>query len=243
MRPIVFTILFYSWTTLAGLFAIPLLLGPPGPLLRISRFWSHGALWLLRVITGLSHEVRGQENIPAEPALFAVKHQSAWDTVVINLVVQNAAIVLKRELTWIPLYGWCLLRARHIPIDRSGGLSALRNMVSSTRERLAEGRSIVIFPEGTRVPAGTTVPYHAGIAALQSALDVPVIPVALNSGVYWPRRSLALRPGTIILEFLPPLPRDLPRRDFVQSLEKAIEFATNELIAEAGNIPVDKVVE
>ncbi|MBT5570977.1 MAG: 1-acyl-sn-glycerol-3-phosphate acyltransferase [Alphaproteobacteria bacterium] len=243
MRPIIFTALFYSWSTLASFLVLPLLIGPPGPILAFTRFWVRTSLWLLRVTVGVTHEVRGIENLPAEPALVAVKHQSAWDTLAINLIVSGAAIVLKRELTWIPVFGWCLLRLNHIPIDRTGGLSALRGMIVGAQERLAEGRSIVIFPEGTRGAPGTKNPYHVGIAALNSALDVPVVPVALNSGLFWPRRSLALRPGKIILEILPALPRNLPRRDFVQSLETAIETATNQLIEEAGGLPVDKVVE
>lgn len=248
MRAILFTVLFYSWTTLMGVLVLPLLLGPRRLLLAYSRFWIRVSLWLLRVTVGLTHEVRGREHIPDGPALFAVKHQSAWDTLVINLVIRDAAIVLKRELTWIPLFGWCLLRARQIPIDRSGGVAALRNMVAAARARLSEGRPVVIYPEGTRVTPGTARPYHAGVAALQSALDVPVIPVALNSGLFWPRRSLALRPGTITIEFLPPLPAALPRRDFIQALESSIESATNRLIADAVatqnvTLPVDKVVE
>lgn len=251
MRPVAFAVLFYSWTTLAGLVVLPLLLGPPRYLLAYSRFWIRIALWLLRVTVGLSYEVRGRQNIPDGPALFAIKHQSAWDTLAINLIVYDAAIVLKRELTWIPIFGWCLLRARQVPIDRGGGMSVLRNMVAAARARVAEGRPIVIFPEGTRVPPGTHAPYHAGVSALNNALDIPVIPVALNSGLFWPRRSLALRPGTITVEFLPALPDAPSRKEFVQSLETAIENSTNRLIAEAVSrydlsppqVPVDKVVE
>ena len=169
MRAILFPVLFYSWTTLMGVLVLPFLLGPPRLLLAYSRFWIRVSLWLLRVTVGLSHEVRGREYIPDGPALFAVKHQSAWDTLAINLIIRDAAIVLKRELTWIPVFGWCLLRARQIPIDRSGGIAALRSMVAAARDRLSEGRPVVIYPEGTRVAPGTAQPYHAGVAALQSA--------------------------------------------------------------------------
>ncbi len=171
-----------------------------------SRFWIRVVLWLLRNTVGLSHRVVGREHIPPGPALFAVKHQSAWDTLAINLIVRDPAIVLKRELTWIPLFGWCLIRTRQIAIDRAGGMSALRGMVKAARAALSEGRPIVIYPEGTRVAPGVKQPYHAGISALHGALDVPVVPVALNSGVFWPRRSLKLRPGVITIEFLPPCP-------------------------------------
>lgn len=251
MRALLFTALFYSWTTLLGILVLPLLLGPPRLLLAYSRFWIRGSLWLLRVTVGLSHRVVGLENIPDGPALFAVKHQSAWDTLAINLIVRDAAIVLKRELTWIPVFGWCLVRARQIPIDRADGMPALRSMVKAARERLAAGRPIVIYPEGTRVAPGTKKPYHAGVAALHSALDAPVVPVALNSGLYWPRRSLNLRAGVITIEFLPALPPDLPRRAFVSALEEAIETASERLLdaAQSEAIPegpqqaVDKVVE
>ena len=240
-RAFLFSILFYSWTTVMGLLVLPLLFGPPRILLAYSRVWICGGLWLLRVVVGLRHEVRGAEHIPAGPAMFAVKHQSAWDTLAVNLVVRDAAIVLKRELTWIPVFGWCLLRARQIPIDRQGGPSTLRRMVAAARARLAEGRPIVIYPEGTRVAPGTKVPYHAGAAALYGSLDVPVVPVALNSGLFWPRRSLRLKPGTITIEFLPPIGPGLKRREFLSRLETAIEAASDALIVEAGardGIPV-----
>ncbi len=233
-RAICFSVLFYGWTTLLGILVLPLLAGPPRLLLAYSRFWIRVSLWFLRITVGITHEVHGREHIPEGPALFAVKHQSAWDTLAINLIVRNGAVVLKRELTWIPVFGWCLLRARQIAIDRQGGTSALRAMVAEARARLAEGRPIVIFPEGTRVAPGSRRPYHAGVAALHSALsDVTVVPVALNSGLFWPRRSLKLRPGVITVEFLPPIPRDLPRRAFTESLENAIEGATDRLVADA----------
>ncbi|MBT3931121.1 MAG: 1-acyl-sn-glycerol-3-phosphate acyltransferase, partial [Rhodospirillaceae bacterium] len=128
MRTTLFLILFYGWTTLAGLLVLPLLLGPPEPLRAYSRFWVRVTLWLLRITVGLSHRVVGRENIPAGPALFAIKHQSAWETLAINLIIRDPAIVLKRELTWIPIFGWYLLRTGQIAINRSGGMSTLRDM-------------------------------------------------------------------------------------------------------------------
>jgi len=229
MRPTLFMILFYGWTILAGLAALPLLLGPPAPLRAYSRFWVRVTLWLLRVTVGLSHQVVGRENIPTAPALFAIKHQSAWETLAINLIIRDPAIVLKRELTRIPIFGWFLIRTGQIAIDRSGGMSTLRDMVKAAREALADGRSIVIYPEGTRVAPGSRKPYHGGIAALHGALDVPVVPVAVNSGVFWPHHMLGLRPGVITIEFLPPQPANLSRRNFVQSLETAIETACDRL--------------
>ncbi|MEK9899179.1 MAG: lysophospholipid acyltransferase family protein [Rhodospirillaceae bacterium] len=233
MRAALFTVLFYLWTTLAGIFVLPLLLGPPRPILAYSRMWIRVSLWLLRVCVGLRHRVEGAEHIPQGPVLFAIKHQSAWDTLAINLIVRDAAIVLKRELTWIPLFGWCLVRARQIAIDRSGGMAALRGMVSAARDALGDGRPIVIFPEGTRVAPGERLPYHAGVAALYGALKVPVVPVALNSGHFWPRRSFKLKPGTITITFLPPIPANLTRRDFLESVESSIETESDRLARDA----------
>jgi 1-acyl-sn-glycerol-3-phosphate acyltransferase len=232
IRAIAFTVLFYGWTTMMGILVLPLLLGPPRPLLAYSRMWIWVGLRILRLTVGIDHRVAGAERIPDGPVLFAIKHQSAWDTLAINLVIRDGAIVLKRELTWIPLFGWCLVRSRQIAIDRAGGMGALRAMVRAAQARVREGRPIVIFPEGTRVAPGTTHPFHAGVAALYSALDLPVVPVALNSGLFWPRRSLALRPGTITLEFLEPIPAGLPRRAFLERLENTIESASERLLAD-----------
>ncbi|MBO6782708.1 MAG: 1-acyl-sn-glycerol-3-phosphate acyltransferase [Alphaproteobacteria bacterium] len=216
-----------------GVLVLPLLLGPARLILAYSRVWIRGALWLLRITVGLTYEVRGSEHIAESPVLYAVKHQSAWDTLAINLLVRDGAIVLKRELTWIPVFGWCLLKARQIPIDRDGGPSALRRMVAAAQARLRENRPLIIYPEGTRVAPGAAAAYHAGAAALYGALDVPVVPVALNSGLFWPRRSLNLRPGKITIEFLPALGPGLPRREFLDKLETAIESATEKLIEDA----------
>lgn len=251
LRALAFTVLFYGWTTIAGLVSIPLLPAPPRVLTAYSRFWIRVSLAILRATVGLRHEVRGLENLPDGPAIFALKHQSAWDTLAVNLVVRDGAIVLKRELTWIPLFGWCLLRSRQLPVDRGGGAAALRALVGRARERLAEGRPVVIYPEGTRTAPGERRTFHPGVAALYGALDVPVVPVALNSGLFWPRRSAALMPGTITVSILPPIPPGLNRRAFVSRLQDAIEAESAALAAEAvrsypwvaDRLPVDSFVE
>ena len=140
---------------------------------------------LLAPLAGLTYEVRGRERIPATPAIFAFKHQSAWETLALHLLLADPAIVLKRELTQIPLFGWYLLHAGMIRIDRGGGARALRTLVEDGRAALARGSSIVVFPEGTRAPVGERNPYHPGVAALYRQLDCPVVPVALNSGLFW----------------------------------------------------------
>jgi 1-acyl-sn-glycerol-3-phosphate acyltransferase len=197
------------------------------------RLWQRGVQRLLAVLAGLTYEVRGRERIPATPAIFAFKHQSAWETLVLLLVLKDPAIALKRELTQIPLFGWYLLRAGMIRIDRAGGARALRALVDDARAALARGCSIVIFPEGTRAPVGERNPYHPGVAALYRQLDCPVVPVALNSGLFWRRRGFIKRPGRIVVEFLPPIAPGLDRKAFMAELEQRLEGATERLIAEA----------
>src|SRR5690606_21388864 len=147
--------------------------------------------------------------------IVAAKHQSAWDTMAFYWVLDDAAYVLKKELLSIPLYGWCARKARMIGVDRSGGAKALRAMVEQAQNCLAEGRPIVIFPEGTRTAPGRRSAYHPGIAALYTRLGVPVVPVALNSGLFWGRRSFIKQPGRIVVQFLPPIPPGLERRAFM----------------------------
>lgn len=234
-RALAFTGLFYGWTTLLGIMVMPVLLGPPRPLLAFSRFWTRGSFAILRATVGISYQVRGEHLLPSGPVIYAMKHQSAWDTLAINLLVRDPAIVLKKELLKIPGFGWCLRRARHVAVDREGGSAALKRMVAQTRARVGEGRSIVIYPEGTRTKPGTHHPYHPGIAALYGALDLPVVPIALNSGLFWPRRSLQMRPGTITVECLPAIAPGHDRRGFMRELENAIEDATDKLCVEAQN--------
>ncbi|MDX1710621.1 MAG: lysophospholipid acyltransferase family protein, partial [Rhodovibrionaceae bacterium] len=177
----------------------------------------------LRVVCGLSYEVRGLKNLPDGPAIVASKHQSAFDTVVFTRFLPDAAYVLKKELLAVPCFGWYLRRCRMIPVDRSGGSRALKEMIAVARQAAAEGRAILIFPEGTRTRPGDSRPYHPGVAALYKALHLPTVPVALNSGLYWPRRSFIKRPGRIVVELLPAIPPGLERQDFMARLREAIE--------------------
>ena len=211
------------------------------PLLFAPRSWSMAALklharfelFLLRAIVGTKIEVRGRENIPEGPCLVASKHQSAWETFALIPIFRDPALLMKRELFWIPFHGWFSHKFEMIPVDRDKGPTALRRMLREARKRIDDGREIIIFPEGTRRPAGAPPDYKTGIALLYDALGVPCVPVALNSGLFWPRRSLLRRPGTIIVEILDPLPAGLPRGEFNDELERRIEAASNRLILEA----------
>jgi 1-acyl-sn-glycerol-3-phosphate acyltransferase len=231
-RSALFNLCFWLWTALMLAAALPWLVFPPRLMLAHSRLWMRGVHFLLASIAGLEHEVRGQAP-NSQPAIFAFKHQSAWETLSIHLLLDGAAIALKRELTQIPLFGWTLLHAGMIPIDRAGGARALRRLIEGGRAALARGAPIVIFPEGTRVAPGEQRPYQPGVAALYRHLNCPVVPVALNSGVFWARRSFVKRPGRIVVEFLPPIEPGLERKAFMAELHHRLEPATERLVAEA----------
>ncbi len=223
LRSLLFNIGFFLWTALIVTFGVLLLPLPWRWMHRLGRLWCRGTLWLLRAIVGLDHRTDGRENLLPEPAIYASKHQSTWDTLIFALLLPDCAYVLKRELYWLPLFGQLLARSRPIPVDRSAGGSALRRMLATAERAIDEGRSIVIFPEGTRMAPGERTRYRPGAAALYQRLGVPVVPVALDSGRYWGRRRFAKRPGTIAIRFLPPIPPGLGRRDFMATLEGRIE--------------------
>jgi 1-acyl-sn-glycerol-3-phosphate acyltransferase len=233
LRSLLFQILFYLWTAICAIAGLPLMLAPPLWMMRYGMGWTRATLWLLRVCVGLDYEVRGREHLPHGPALIAMKHQSAWDTFAVPVLFRFPVMVIKRELGWVPFYGWYALKAGMVPIDRDGGGRALLGMVGACKKAMARGRPIVIFPEGTRSPVGVRVPYQAGVAALYSALGVPLVPVAVNSGVFWERRAFAKRPGRIIVEILPAIPPGADRRAVLVELEARIEHESATLVAEA----------
>lgn len=233
VRSMGFAVFFYLVTALFLVLGSPLLLGP--------RRWAmagldlHGrtCIWLLRVVAGTRMEVRGRQHLPRGACLVAAKHQSAWDTFALIPLFHDPAVVLKAELTAIPLYGWFCRKFEHIVVSRERAAVALKSMLATSRQRAEEGREILIFPEGTRSPPGAPPDYKPGIVALYETLGLPCIPLALNSGLYWPRRSLMRYPGTIVVEFLEPIPPGLDRRAFRSTLENRIETASARLLAEA----------
>lgn len=232
-RSFLFNILFALWTALIFVLSLPTLALPRSAVWWMGGLWVRGALLLLRATVGLKHRVRGVEHRIAGPAIYAAKHQSAWDTLVFPLLLDKPAYVLKQELIRVPLFGSYLKQCGMIPVDREGGGGALKQLLRAARTAVAQGRSILIYPEGTRTPPGERRPYHPGVAALYGDLGVPVIPVALNSGLFWGRRAFHKRPGTITIEFLPPIAPGLPRREFMQELQNRIERAGERLAAAA----------
>ena len=225
LRSLLFNLCFFAWTLAIVVLGLPCLLLPLRFTYRLGAFWVRIALALLGALVGLGHRVVGLEHRLPGAAIYAVKHQSAWDTLVFALLLDEPAYVLKRELTFLPLFGWLLLRAGMIPVDRAGKASALRRMVGRARRTAAQGRPLLIYPEGTRTAPGEHRPYQPGVAALYGQLGLPVVPVALNSGLFWGRRQFVKRPGIITVEFLPAIPPGLPRRAFMAELEKRLEGA------------------
>jgi 1-acyl-sn-glycerol-3-phosphate acyltransferase len=228
LRSAIFFLWFAFISAALSILFLPGLLGPRAVAAFLGRFWSQMVFWGLRVFAGTDFEVRGTR--PPDGVLVAVKHMSMWDTCAIYTLLDDPAIVLKRGLQFIPFYGWYIWKARMIPIDRDGKASALRKMAAAAKAELARGRSIAIFPEGTRKKPGAEPDYKSGVAGLYGQLDVACVPVALNSGVFW--TGFIKRPGTIVLEFLEPIPPGLKRREFMARLQGAIEGATARLIAE-----------
>ena len=237
IRSNLFNGLFYLWSVFMVLLFAPALLLPYQVTVWGQRQWARGVNFLMGLTVGIHVEYRGLEHRPKGAAIVAAKHQSVWDTLIWHIILDNPAIVLKRELLLIPIYGWLCRKTRMIAVNRKAGAKALRVMLEDAKSATALGRPIVIFPQGTRTSPGTLVedvPYLPGVSALYSSLDVPVVPVALNSGLFWPRRQLMRRPGTIVLEYLQPIPPGLRRKEFDALLQNRIENATSALESEAG---------
>jgi 1-acyl-sn-glycerol-3-phosphate acyltransferase len=232
-RSLLFNILFYVTTTLFVVIGSPLLFAPRRWAMAALAIHGRFELWLLEVIVGTKLEVRGREKLPNGACLVAAKHQSAWETFALIPLFRDPALLMKRELFWIPFHGWFSKKFEMIPVDRDKGPAALRRMLREAKARIADGREIIIFPEGTRRAPGAPPDYKTGVILLYEALRVPCVPVALNSGLFWPRRSLIRRPGTIVVEFLDPIPPGLPKAEFLKRLTEAIETASTRLLAEA----------
>ncbi len=193
----------------AALFSLLAILAFPLPAVSRARLiagWAHFVLWWLRLTCGLTHRVRGLHHLPRDPCVILSKHQSAWETIAFQVIFPPQAWVLKRELLWIPIFGWGLAASRPVAIDRSTGVKALEKLARQGASRIKEGRYVVVFPEGTRVRPGEKRRYNPGGAMLAVRAGVPVVPVAHNAGSYWPRRGFIKRSGVIQVVVGPPIP-------------------------------------
>ena len=234
LRSLLFNLIYGIWSAAMHIVCLPLLLGPRAWIYGAAGLWIDVTFWLLKHVVGLDYRVVGAENLPQGSAIYAAKHQSAWETLFLSRYLHYPAFVLKRELLSIPLFGWYLRKVGMIAIDRKAGASALRDMTRQSAAVFAEGRSLLIFPEGTRVAPGQQRPYQPGIAGLYGQLKVPVVPIALNSGLFWGRRSYVKKPGTITVEILPAIQPGLDRKALMRDLENRIETAANRLASSAG---------
>jgi 1-acyl-sn-glycerol-3-phosphate acyltransferase len=232
VRSILFNILFYLNLVVLLIAAIPTVLMPQRAIIEMAKLWGRTSLWLLRVVCGVTVEFRGLANIPRGPLIVAAKHQSTWETFALLSLFEHPTFIVKRELMWVPLFGWFMWKGRMIAVDRGSGSQALAAMTARAREVIRGGRQLIIFPEGTRRPAGAEPRYKFGVAHLYDVIGVPCVPVALNSGLFWPRRSFLKLPGTILVEFLDPIAPGLDKQSFFALLQQETEAATARLIAE-----------
>lgn len=233
IRGVLFNFVFFTVNAVWLTICLPILVLPERYIVRYTEGWSVLIMWIMRICAGIRYEIRGLENLPASPCIIACKHQSGWDTIIFHQVCKHPALIMKKELTWLPVYSWYTRRLRMIVVDRAAGAQALRKLCKDVKARLAEGRSVIIFPEGTRTAPGDVIEYQPGIAALYG-LGLPVVPAATNSGVCWGRNRWYKKPGTIVLEFLPMIPAGLPREEFMKQLQTKIETKSQELLAVQG---------
>lgn len=230
IRSLIFSALFSLVTVLVSLIFSPFLLFRCRALYWTGIVWCKISLFLLKLICGIRYKVVGRENLPKEPFIIASKHQSAFETVAFWELFYIPTYVLKRELTKIPFFGIYLVRMQMICISRSAGASALKQIVKEADFHLKEGRHIIIYPEGTRTKPGTkTERYHPGIVALYNNCNVPVVPVALNSGEYWQNKKWTKTPGTITVKILPPIMPGLNKKEFLEKLNEQIEENSSKL--------------
>ncbi|MBC6441255.1 MAG: 1-acyl-sn-glycerol-3-phosphate acyltransferase [Rhodospirillales bacterium] len=234
LRSLLFLVASITALLVISIPGLPLLLVARDRAGDLTRWFAGFQLRLLRATTGLDHELRGLDTLPDKPVILAVKHQSSLETYALCSCLPMARFVLKCELVLIPIVGWYIAAMGPITVDRSAGASALKDMLKRAQAAVAQGHSVVIFPEGTRTSPGEQRRYHPGVAALYSDLGLPVVPVAVNTGVFWQRRGLRKRPGTAVIALLEPIPPGMNRKAFMDALSQRIETASTALLEEAG---------
>jgi 1-acyl-sn-glycerol-3-phosphate acyltransferase len=233
VRSLVYNFLFYVLLVFWVIVGIPTYLMPRSAIMSVARYWARSSIWLLRVICSIKVEYRGLEKIPKGPLIVASKHQSMWETFALLQFFDQPLFIVKRELKWIPLFGWYLIKSDMIAVNRGAGGRSLLTMARRAGEQVRRGRQLIIFPEGTRTAVGAPPRYKAGVAQIYVDCGVTCLPVALNSGLFWPRRTFMRYPGTLVVEFLDPLPPSMSRDEFTARVSGVIEEATNRLVEAA----------
>lgn len=238
IRSFLFNFLFYTVTLIEMIVFTPFFfLAPRKMAWFVPKFWAKTHLWLMKIVVGTDHVVIGRENLPDGPYIIAPKHQSAWDTFAFLPWLPDPTLILKRELMWIPLFGWYVRKMDMIAIDRGNRSQAIASVNRGAERAVAQGRQILIYPEGTRRPPGAEPSYKKGVVNLYEKLDVPVVPIAHNAGLYWRRRSFMRYPGTIKVEVLEPIQPGLSGKDFQQALIAATEGACDRQLLELADDP------
>ena len=230
LRSLVYNVLFYLLLAFWVIVGIPTFVMPRRGIVAIAQCWARSSIWLMRVVCNTRVEYRGLEKIPRGPLIVASKHQSMWETIALLQFFPQPLYILKRELKWIPFFGWYLIKMEMIGVNRRAGGRSLIHMARRAGTAVRASRQLIIFPEGTRRPVDAPPDYKAGIALIYVDCGVPCLPVALNSGLFWPRRTFMRYPGTLVVEFLDPLPAGLSRNEFIAQVSTVIEEATSRLI-------------
>ena len=230
IRSIIFYFFIFLWTIFMGVICLPYLIFPSVYLRKPVNIWIIGIFKLLGLICHISYEIKGVDKIPKKAVIIASKHQSAFETLAFFLHIKNSIFIHKKQLFWIPIFGQYLQKVNMISINRSEGTKAMRTMLKQAKQKIINGNSIVIFPEGTRKKPGDPPDYKTGIAGIYKETETEILPVALNSGYCWPKHSFVKRPGHIIIQFLDIIPAKLDRSEVLKKIQSVIEEETNNLI-------------
>jgi 1-acyl-sn-glycerol-3-phosphate acyltransferase len=232
LRSLVFNLAFYVNLVVLMILGLPAMLWGRQGVFFMARTWAKTSIWLLEKICGLKVEFRGVESLPVGGYILAAKHQSFLETFSLVTKTPDFAIILKRQLMYIPVFGLYLSVGGQIGIDRAKGRGALSQIIEQAGAVLRAGRQVYIYPEGTRRTPGAEPIYKHGVAFLYEATGAPCVPVALNTGLFWGRRGFLRKPGTAVIEFLPAIPPGLDREAFFERLKAAIEGGSRRLIEE-----------
>lgn len=230
IRSTIFNFCYITWTLLVGILLFPVIFMPTHIIiLVVGKIWAKGLYFFLKLFCNLRLDLKGAKNISQTPAIYASKHQSSLETFMYHILIHKPVFVLKQELLNLPVFGFYLKKMGMIAIDRNGGIKSLKQLLTQVQEKIRDGYSIIIFPEGTRTIPGQEVAYNSGIAAIYNIKAANIIPVALNTGCFWPKNSFLKRHGKFTIEFLSPLSSELTKQEFMEKLHSKIETKSKEL--------------